>query len=39
MVLILSRFMTEAHVERLITAFHVVLSGCVFVFLAIVLLS
>lgn len=38
MAFILSRFMTEADAELLVTAFHVVLTGCVFAFLAMVIL-
>jgi hypothetical protein len=38
MALILARFMPEADVKRLATAFHVVLTGCVFAFLAMVIL-
>ena len=38
MTLILSRFMTEADAELLVTAFHVALTGCVFAFLVMVIL-
>jgi hypothetical protein len=38
MALILSRFMTDADGELLVTAFHVVLTGCVFAFLVMVIL-
>ena len=34
MALILSQFMSEAYAERLATAVYVVLTGCVFGFLA-----
>ncbi len=39
MSLILSRFMPDADAERLITVLHVVLTGCVFAFLAILLVG
>jgi hypothetical protein len=38
MTVILSRFMIEAHAEQLVTSFHIVLTGCVFAFLATVIL-
>jgi hypothetical protein len=38
MALILSLFMADADAERLITASHVVLTGCVFAFLAMMIL-
>jgi hypothetical protein len=38
MALILSLLMSDADAERLMTAFHVVLTGCVFAFLAVMLL-
>ncbi len=38
MALILSRFMTEGDAKSLVTAFHVVVTGCVFAFLALVIL-
>jgi hypothetical protein len=34
MALILSQFISQAYTERLATAVHVVLTGCVFAFLA-----
>ena len=34
MALILSQFISQAYAERLATAAHVVLTGCVFAFLA-----
>jgi hypothetical protein len=38
MTLFLSRFMTEADAEWLVTAFHVLLAGCVFAFLTTMIL-
>lgn len=38
MTIFLSRFMIEAHAERLVTAFYFALTGFVFSFLAIALL-
>lgn len=38
MAIVLSRFMTEARAERLLTAFSFVLTACVFGFLVIVIL-
>jgi hypothetical protein len=38
MALILSQFMSDASAKRLMRAFHVVLMGCVFAFLAIIIL-
>jgi hypothetical protein len=38
MAYILSWFMNEAHAERLVTASYFVLTGCIFVFLALIVL-
>ncbi len=38
MALMLSRFMSDADAERLATAFYVVLTGCVFAFLTMIVL-
>jgi hypothetical protein len=38
MALILSQFMSDANAKRLMRAFHVVLTGCVFTFLAMMIL-
>jgi hypothetical protein len=37
MALILSQFISEPDAERLVMVFHVVLAGCVFAFLAMVI--
>jgi hypothetical protein len=37
MALVLSRYLTEVHTELLVTTFHVALTGCVFAFLALVI--
>jgi hypothetical protein len=37
MALILSRFISQAYAERLATTVHVVLTGCVFAFLAMII--
>jgi hypothetical protein len=38
MTIFLSRFMIEAHAQRLVTTFYFALTGCVFAFLAMALL-
>lgn len=38
MALILSQFMSDASAKRLMRAFHVVLTGCVFTFVAMMIL-
>ena len=37
MALVLSRYLTEAHTELLVMPFHVAFTGCVFAFLAFVI--
>ena len=39
MTLMLSRWMTAAHADRLALSFHVVLTASVFVFLAVMMLA
>jgi hypothetical protein len=38
MALILSQFISQAYTDRLATVFHVVLAGCVFAFLAMMIM-